>query len=150
MLNSLVYHAKTTAFVVEHDFVIATYLADRVIVFEGQPSLETIANAPQDFLPGVNRFLGSLDITFRRDPISHRPIVNKENSVEVKHFLVPFVQNMTVMLFLLRIWSRNDREISFSWKIRTRKEDIRSLKRHFCDLYRKRPCWLDVKKFSNG
>lgn len=38
-------HAKKTAFVVEHDFIMATYLADRVIVFEGIPSIKTQANA---------------------------------------------------------------------------------------------------------
>ena len=37
-------HAKKTAFVVEHDFIMATYLADRVIVFEGQPSKDSMAN----------------------------------------------------------------------------------------------------------
>lgn len=37
-------HAKKTAFVVEHDFIMATYLADRVVVFEGIPSIKTIAN----------------------------------------------------------------------------------------------------------
>lgn len=38
-------HAKKTAFVVEHDFIMATYLADRVIVFDGIPSKKTSANA---------------------------------------------------------------------------------------------------------
>lgn len=38
-------HAKKTAFVVEHDFIMATYLADRVIVFDGIPSKNTNANA---------------------------------------------------------------------------------------------------------
>lgn len=38
-------HAKKTAFVVEHDFIMATYLADRVIVFDGIPSKSTSANA---------------------------------------------------------------------------------------------------------
>ena len=37
-------HAKKTAFVVEHDFIMATYLADRVVVFEGTPSINTSAN----------------------------------------------------------------------------------------------------------
>lgn len=36
-------HAKKTAFVVEHDFIMATYLADRVIVFEGVPSMKAEA-----------------------------------------------------------------------------------------------------------
>jgi len=43
-------HAKKTAFVVEHDFIMATYLADRVIMFEGKPSIETVANAYVEFL----------------------------------------------------------------------------------------------------
>ena len=38
-------HAKKTAFVVEHDFIMATYLADRVVVFEGSPGIDTSANS---------------------------------------------------------------------------------------------------------
>lgn len=37
-------HAKKTAFVIEHDFIMATYLADRVIVFEGRPAVSATAN----------------------------------------------------------------------------------------------------------
>ena len=33
-------HSKKTAFIVEHDFIMAAYLADRVILYEGQPSAE--------------------------------------------------------------------------------------------------------------
>ena len=43
-LFRFILHAKKTAFVVEHDFIMATYLADRVIVFEGVPSQKTTAN----------------------------------------------------------------------------------------------------------
>lgn len=39
-----VLHAKKTAFIVEHDFMMSTYLADRVIVFDGQPGRQTKAN----------------------------------------------------------------------------------------------------------
>ena len=66
-------HAKKTAFVVEHDFIMATYLADMVIVFEGQPGIKTTANAPMSLLVGMNKFLESLEITFRRDPNNYRP-----------------------------------------------------------------------------
>jgi translation initiation factor RLI1 len=38
-----VLHAKKTAFVIEHDFIMATYLADRVIVFEGKPAISAKA-----------------------------------------------------------------------------------------------------------
>ena len=37
-------HAKKTAFVVEHDFIMATYLADQVVVFGGKPSHHATAN----------------------------------------------------------------------------------------------------------
>jgi ATP-binding cassette subfamily E protein 1 len=44
LCSSFILHAKKTAFVVEHDFIMATYLADRVIVFDGVPSKNTVAN----------------------------------------------------------------------------------------------------------
>lgn len=76
-------HAKKTGFVVEHDFIMATYLADRVIVFSGTPSLATTAHSPQSLLNGMNRFLELLGITFRRDPNNFRPRINKNQSVKV-------------------------------------------------------------------
>lgn len=82
VIKRFVLHAKKTAFVVEHDFIMATYLADRVVVFEGQPSICTKANTPQSLLNGMNSFLESLDITFRRDPNNFRPRINKLNSVK--------------------------------------------------------------------
>jgi len=82
VIKRFILHAKKTAFVVEHDFIMATYLADRVIVFDGQPSINTRANVPQNLLAGMNKFLQSLDITFRRDPNNFRPRINKLNSVK--------------------------------------------------------------------
>ncbi|MGH0154673.1 UNVERIFIED_CONTAM: hypothetical protein FKN15_027863 [Acipenser sinensis] len=85
--NIFILHAKKTAFVVEHDFIMATYLADRVIVFDGIPSKSTAANMPQTLLAGMNKFLGQLEITFRRDPNNFRPRINKMNSIKVKYIL---------------------------------------------------------------
>lgn len=82
VIKRFILHAKKTGFVVEHDFIMATYLADRVIVFEGQPSIKTTANTPQSLLSGMNKFLKSLSITFRRDPTNYRPRINKLNSVK--------------------------------------------------------------------
>ena len=103
-------HAKKTAFIVEHDFIMATYLADRVIVFDGQPGIDAHANKPESYVPshsnsprshqflcatrtqpslsnlslrlltGCNTFLKNLDVTFRRDPTNFRPRINKLNS----------------------------------------------------------------------
>ncbi|KAJ5860441.1 RNase L inhibitor of the ABC superfamily [Penicillium soppii] len=80
VIKRFIMHTKKTAFIVEHDFIMATYLADRVIVFDGQPSVDARAQAPESLVGGCNRFLKSLDVTFRRDPISYRPRINKYNS----------------------------------------------------------------------
>ncbi|CAD7006681.1 ATP-binding cassette sub-family E member 1 [Ceratitis capitata] len=82
VIKRFILHAKRTGFVVEHDFIMATYLADRVIVLEGQPSVKTTAFSPQSLLNGMNRFLELLGITFRRDPNNFRPRINKNNSVK--------------------------------------------------------------------
>ncbi|KAK9954704.1 hypothetical protein ABG768_016753 [Culter alburnus] len=82
VIKRFILHAKKTAFVVEHDFIMATYLADRVIVFDGIPSKNTNANAPQNLLAGMNKFLSQLGITFRRDPNNFRPRINKLNSIK--------------------------------------------------------------------
>jgi len=82
VIKRYILHAKKTAFVVEHDFIMATYLADMVIVFEGQPGIKTTANAPMSLLVGMNKFLESLEITFRRDPNNYRPRINKDKSVK--------------------------------------------------------------------
>eukprot|EP01117_Protostelium_nocturnum_P001664 TRINITY_DN1203_c0_g1_i1.p1 TRINITY_DN1203_c0_g1~~TRINITY_DN1203_c0_g1_i1.p1 ORF type:complete len:603 (+),score=178.62 TRINITY_DN1203_c0_g1_i1:109-1917(+) len=81
VIKRYILHAKKTAFVVEHDFIMATYLADRVVVYDGQPSVNCTANKPETLLTGMNKFLKSLDITFRRDPTNFRPRINKLDSV---------------------------------------------------------------------
>jgi translation initiation factor RLI1 len=65
VIKRFILHAKKTAFVVEHDFIMATYLADKVIVYEGKPSIDCTANSPQSLVSGMNRFLSvSVSIMF--------------------------------------------------------------------------------------
>ena len=73
VIKRFIMHSKKTAFVVEHDFIMATYLADRVVVYTGQPGIEATATSPQSLLTGMNQFLKSLEVTFRRDPTNFRP-----------------------------------------------------------------------------
>ena len=73
VIKRFIMHSKKTAFVVEHDFIMATYLADRVVVYHGNPGIEATASAPQSLLGGMNQFLRSLQVTFRRDPVNFRP-----------------------------------------------------------------------------
>jgi len=82
VLKRFILHAKKTAFIVEHDFIMATYLADRVIVYEGEPGVHCIATPPVSLVEGMNMFLEQLKITFRRDPTNYRPRINKIDSVK--------------------------------------------------------------------
>jgi len=72
--------SKRGAFIVEHDFIMATYLADQVIVFDGEPAKESYARSPEGLVTGMNKFLRMMDITFRRDPTNFRPRINKSGS----------------------------------------------------------------------
>ena len=76
----IISHLQKTAYVVEHDFVMATALSDRVIVYTGEPGIECTAGAPRPLVEGFNCFLKQLDVTFRRDPANYRPRVNKKGS----------------------------------------------------------------------
>ncbi|KGK39251.1 hypothetical protein JL09_g1498, partial [Pichia kudriavzevii] len=80
VIRRFIIHSKKTAFIVEHDFIMATYMADKVMVFEGKPSVDATAKKPESLLTGCNRFLKNLNVTFRRDPTSFRPRINKLDS----------------------------------------------------------------------
>ncbi|HKZ87937.1 MAG TPA: ribosome biogenesis/translation initiation ATPase RLI [Candidatus Bathyarchaeia archaeon] len=68
------------AFVVEHDVVTQDFIADRLMVFSGEPGVEGTANPPTTLRRGMNMFLKEMDVTFRRDSATRRPRVNKEGS----------------------------------------------------------------------
>lgn len=68
------------AFIVEHDVTMIDYLADSMIVFQGAPGKVGEASRPVDLRTGMNAFLSDVQITFRRDPESGRPRVNKPGS----------------------------------------------------------------------
>ena len=58
----------------------ATYLADKIIVFDGTPSRQSSCTSPEGLVSGMNKFLKLMDISFRRDPTSFRPRINKFES----------------------------------------------------------------------
>jgi ATP-binding cassette subfamily E protein 1 len=68
------------AFVVEHDVVTQDFIADRLMVFSGEPGVRGVANPPTSLRKGMNVFLKEMDVTFRRDAVTRRPRVNKEGS----------------------------------------------------------------------
>jgi ATP-binding cassette subfamily E protein 1 len=68
------------AFVVEHDVVTQDFIADRLMVFSGEPGVSGVAKPPTSLRKGMNVFLKEMDVTFRRDSVTRRPRVNKEGS----------------------------------------------------------------------
>ncbi|MEB3756128.1 MAG: ribosome biogenesis/translation initiation ATPase RLI, partial [Desulfurococcales archaeon] len=56
------------------------YVSDKLIVILGRPGYEGHASKPLTLREGMNVFLKELGVTFRRDPETGRPRVNKEGS----------------------------------------------------------------------
>jgi len=79
-IRRVIENRKVTAFVVEHDVVAQDFIADRLMIFTGEPGIRGFANPPTDLRNGMNSFLKDMKITFRRDPQTKRPRVNKEGS----------------------------------------------------------------------
>ncbi len=71
---------ETPCFVVDHDLQLLDIISDRVIVFEGEPGKSGFGRSPCGLDDGMNKFLKSVGITFRRDPISFRARANKPGS----------------------------------------------------------------------
>jgi ATP-binding cassette subfamily E protein 1 len=71
---------ETTVMVIDHDIYVVDLLADRLMVFDGEPAERGHASRPQSMRSGMNEFLANLDVTFRRDERLGRPRINKPGS----------------------------------------------------------------------
>jgi ATP-binding cassette subfamily E protein 1 len=79
-VRHLVDSRQAYAFVVEHDIVTQDFLADRMMVFNGVPGARGLSANPMPLREAMNAFLSEMDITFRRDPDTKRPRINKLDS----------------------------------------------------------------------
>ncbi|MDH3276684.1 MAG: ribosome biogenesis/translation initiation ATPase RLI [Nitrosopumilus sp.] len=69
-----------SAIVIDHDIQLMDLVSDSMVIFEGESGLKGHATSPMPKSDAMNRFLKSLDITFRRDERTLRPRVNKLES----------------------------------------------------------------------
>ena len=69
-----------SAIVIDHDIQLMDLISDSLVIFHGIPGREGHATSPKSKAEGMNQFLNSLDITYRRDETSMRPRVNKSES----------------------------------------------------------------------
>ncbi len=79
-IRRMVQARMKTAFVVEHSILMADYLSDSMVVFDGKPGIYGMATPVVTLRTGMNAFLRQMGVTFRRDPQTGRPRVNKEGS----------------------------------------------------------------------
>ncbi len=66
--------------IVDHDIYFLDMVSDSMMVFGGDPGHHGIGEGPFPMREGMNKFLGAVDITFRRDADTHRPRINKPDS----------------------------------------------------------------------
>ena len=71
---------NATILVVDHDLLFLDYLSERLLVFTGKPSHAGQGFGPMVMEEGMNMFLQTVGITFRRDKDSGRPRANKIDS----------------------------------------------------------------------
>jgi len=69
-----------TALIVDHDIQMIDIISDSLMIFRGASGESGSASAPQAKEDGMNSFLESLGITYRRDVETGRPRVNKPGS----------------------------------------------------------------------
>ncbi len=71
---------KAVSFIVEHNLLLIDYAVDRLMVFRGEPEKRGYGLAPNYVARALNEFLKDLNVTFRRDPRTGRPRMNKPGS----------------------------------------------------------------------
>ena len=71
---------EKSAMIIDHDVQLLDLISDSMVIFDGISGVSGHASSPLSKVEAMNKFLKSLNITFRRDEKSHRPRVNQEDS----------------------------------------------------------------------
>ncbi len=79
-INRFVKAEGRSALIVDHDIQLIDIVSDRLLIFTGMPAVEGKVSPALSKEEGMNLFLKSLGITYRRDVESGRPRVNKPGS----------------------------------------------------------------------
>ncbi|MBM3905890.1 MAG: ribosome biogenesis/translation initiation ATPase RLI [Thaumarchaeota archaeon] len=69
-----------SAIIIDHDIQLMDLISDTMVIFEGESGKSGHGTTAMSKADAMNRFLNSLDITFRRDEQTLRPRVNKSGS----------------------------------------------------------------------
>ena len=82
VIKNIIEQRNISAIIVDHDLLFLDYLSDRLLVFKGTPAKHGLVKGPFSMEQGMNSLLTLLNLTLRRDGTSHRPRINKVNSVK--------------------------------------------------------------------
>ncbi len=80
IIRRVIENNKKSAIVADHDIYLIDLISDALIVFSGKQGMRGESVGPLEMRGGMNVFLKNLGITFRRDEITKRPRINKEDS----------------------------------------------------------------------
>ncbi len=80
LIKRITEKTNATCLVIDHDILFQDLVSNRIMVFEGTPAVEGKAYSPTSVHEGMNLFLKKMGITFRREPDSGRPRMNKPDS----------------------------------------------------------------------
>jgi len=80
MIRRTVEKRECSAMIVDHDLLFLSQIADRGMVFLGEPGKNGYAEEPTRVENAFNLFLSKVGVTFRKDPQTGRPRANKFDS----------------------------------------------------------------------
>ena len=80
IIRTIAKRNAAVAICIEHDIQIADTLIDRLLLFTGNPGTLGKTVGPLNKREGMNLFLKTIDVTFRRDPKTGRARLNKPGS----------------------------------------------------------------------
>ncbi len=80
VIRNVMEHKGASCLVVDHDLLFVDYLSHRLCVCSGISARHGTITGPYGKDEGMNLFLKEMNLTFRKDPESHRPRANKPGS----------------------------------------------------------------------
>jgi len=79
-INRMVKARGKAAVIIDHDLQVVDIVSDRLLVFTGETGVSGDATSPLSKEDGMNEFLETVGLTYRRDINTGRPRVNKPGS----------------------------------------------------------------------
>ncbi|AAK39670.1 RNase L inhibitor (nucleomorph) [Guillardia theta] len=81
IIRKMCSNSNKTFLIIEHDFLMASSIGDKVINFKPENSTLIEVSSPIEINRGINEFLEIMEITYRSDSMTNRPRINSKNSL---------------------------------------------------------------------